>query len=201
MLLISVTFSGCAISWDQKFNVHVEHEIYEDCASPILYFARRTHGITGVHVFQAFVFLEASRQALLSIRRFVKRGLPAHQAKASKEIDESKLDAEVMGDAHAVRPDDGELDSKTLPQSPGQTKSIKEKVPEECQQKLRDHRPRRRGDARACHAVQCRGPNMRDSLLDPSLRHKVSMKKKGKRVGGRTREYIPVEVAHASLSS
>lgn len=57
--------------------VRVEHELYEDC----------------VHVFQAFLFLEASRKALQSQRQFVRRTLPALQAEAdaAKERKKAKL--------------------------------------------------------------------------------------------------------------
>ncbi|GAA5976127.1 hypothetical protein JCM10908_005392 [Rhodotorula pacifica] len=48
--------------------VKVEHEIFEDC----------------VHVFQAFLFLEASRKAFLSQRTFVKHTLPRIRRKAAE---------------------------------------------------------------------------------------------------------------------
>lgn len=81
--------------------VSVEHEIFEDC----------------VHVFQAFLFLEASRKALQSIRHFVKYKLP-HLNKP-KDVNFAEIDADIAADAHQVN-ETGVADPTSLPSSPVQ---------------------------------------------------------------------------------
>jgi len=67
--------------------VAVEHELFED----------------QVHVFQAFLFLPASRQAFQSHRKFVRHTLPRlARSKPSRKVDFGRADREIAGDAHAV---------------------------------------------------------------------------------------------------
>lgn len=79
--------------------VPVEHEIFEDC----------------VHVFQAFLFLEASRRALQSQRQFVKVKLPT--LATPKVLDVANMDAEIRSDAHKVD-QQGIAEPTSLPASP-----------------------------------------------------------------------------------
>lgn len=79
--------------------VAVEHEIFEDC----------------VHVFQAFLFLEASRKAFQSQRYFVKHTLPS--LLKPKTIDFGEIDADIAADAHLVD-QRGNAESTTLPSTP-----------------------------------------------------------------------------------
>ncbi|KAM0755002.1 hypothetical protein T439DRAFT_322062 [Meredithblackwellia eburnea MCA 4105] len=79
--------------------VAVEHEIYEDC----------------VHVFQAFLFLEASRKAFQSQRRFVKHKLPTLNQPRSVNL--AQMDAEISADAHPVD-EKGNAEPTSLPSSP-----------------------------------------------------------------------------------
>jgi hypothetical protein len=76
--------------------VDVHHEVYADCP----------------HVFQAFIFLDASRQALQNARTFVKSVVLAHREPAS--MDPTSIDRELLSDAHAVK-EDAELDPASLP--------------------------------------------------------------------------------------
>jgi hypothetical protein len=76
--------------------VDVHHEVYADCP----------------HVFQAFIFLEASRRALQNARVFVRDVVLAHREPAS--MDPTSIDRELLSDAHAVK-DDAELEPATLP--------------------------------------------------------------------------------------
>lgn len=67
--------------------VAVEHELFED----------------QVHVFQAFLFLPASRQAFQSHRKFVRHTLPRlNKRKAARRVDFARADREIVGDAHEV---------------------------------------------------------------------------------------------------
>ncbi|KAK4053444.1 hypothetical protein OIV83_001610 [Microbotryomycetes sp. JL201] len=79
--------------------VAVEHEIFEDC----------------VHVFQAFIFLEASRKALQSMRHFVKHKLP--NLNKPKDVDFAQIDADIAADAHQVD-QQGNAEPTSLPASP-----------------------------------------------------------------------------------
>ncbi|KAK4704945.1 epsilon-lactone hydrolase, partial [Phenoliferia sp. Uapishka_3] len=79
--------------------VPVEHEIFEDC----------------VHVFQAFLFLEASRKAFQSQRQFVKYKLPS--LNKPKDVDFAQMDAEIAADAHPVD-QQGQAEPTSLPSSP-----------------------------------------------------------------------------------
>ena len=79
--------------------VPIEHEIFEDC----------------VHVFQAFLFLEASRKALQSQRQFVKVKLPT--LATPKVLDVASIDAEIRSDAHKVD-QQGIAEPTSLPASP-----------------------------------------------------------------------------------
>ncbi|KAM0788475.1 hypothetical protein ACM66B_001608 [Microbotryomycetes sp. NB124-2] len=79
--------------------VAVEHEIFEDC----------------VHVFQAFIFLEASRKALQSMRHFVKHKLP--NLNKPKDVDFAQIDADIAADAHTVD-QQGNAEPTSLPASP-----------------------------------------------------------------------------------
>lgn len=79
--------------------VSVEHEIFEDC----------------VHVFQAFLFLEASRKALQSQRHFIKYRLP--QLNKPKNMDFGEIDADIAADAHQVD-ESGNAEPTSLPSSP-----------------------------------------------------------------------------------
>ncbi|GAA6044130.1 hypothetical protein JCM8097_004724 [Rhodosporidiobolus ruineniae] len=100
--------------------VKVEHEIFEDC----------------VHVFQAFLFLEASRKAFQSQRVWIKQTLPrlrqqaAHASGASSplpplstdlspraEFDFAEVDREVVQDAHEVD-GAGKAEAASLPPTP-----------------------------------------------------------------------------------
>ncbi|GAA5892928.1 hypothetical protein JCM8208_004127 [Rhodotorula glutinis] len=63
--------------------VKVEHEIFEDC----------------VHVFQAFLFLEASRKAFQSQRAFVKHTLPRLKRKAAERAASSASSTSAPGSA------------------------------------------------------------------------------------------------------
>ncbi|GAA5833998.1 hypothetical protein JCM11251_003588 [Rhodosporidiobolus azoricus] len=109
--------------------VKVEHEIFEDC----------------VHVFQAFLFLEASRKAFQSQRTYVKHTLPRLRRKlassssrpsssrttsvapsptASSEVstdrsefDFAEVDREVVHDAHKVD-QNGKAEEENLPPTP-----------------------------------------------------------------------------------
>ncbi|KAK4058477.1 hypothetical protein OIO90_000638 [Microbotryomycetes sp. JL221] len=79
--------------------VAVEHEIFEDC----------------VHVFQAFIFLEASRKALQSMRHFVKHKLP--NLNKPKDVDFAQIDSDIVADAHSVD-QRGNAEPTSLPSSP-----------------------------------------------------------------------------------
>jgi hypothetical protein len=57
---------------------------------------------------------------------------------------------------------------------------------EDCNQKLRDPRPRRILDTNRLRDVQCRSLSMAPGVLDLPSRHKVSMKKKSRELGGKT---------------
>ncbi|GAA6049791.1 hypothetical protein JCM3770_002163 [Rhodotorula araucariae] len=99
--------------------VKVEHEIFEDC----------------VHVFQAFLFLEASRKAFQSQRTFVKHTLPRLRRKAASrasasasstspspapaqhDFDFAEVDREVAADAHEVD-QSGKAEKASLPSTP-----------------------------------------------------------------------------------
>ncbi|GAA5887406.1 hypothetical protein JCM6882_002519 [Rhodosporidiobolus microsporus] len=106
--------------------VKVEHEIFEDC----------------VHVFQAFLFLEASRKAFQSQRTYVKHTLPRLRRKAAasasasrttsvapsptassevstdrSEFDFAEVDREVVHDAHKVD-QSGKAEEESLPPTP-----------------------------------------------------------------------------------
>ncbi|BGP38443.1 hypothetical protein JCM10450v2_002388 [Rhodotorula kratochvilovae] len=97
--------------------VKVEHEIFEDC----------------VHVFQAFLFLEASRKAFQSQRTFVKHTLPRLRRKALSRasasatpspdvpaehaFDFAEVDREVAADAHEVD-QAGKAEKASLPSTP-----------------------------------------------------------------------------------
>ncbi|GAA5924153.1 hypothetical protein JCM10213_004505 [Rhodosporidiobolus nylandii] len=109
--------------------VKVEHEIFEDC----------------VHVFQAFLFLEASRKAFQSQRQFVKHTLPRLRRKAAAatshapspsastspslsdeqqpptaptgDFDFAEVDREVVNDAHQVD-QHGRAERESLPPTP-----------------------------------------------------------------------------------
>ncbi|GJN87239.1 hypothetical protein Rhopal_000184-T1 [Rhodotorula paludigena] len=103
--------------------VKVEHEIFEDC----------------VHVFQAFLFLEASRKAFQSQRAFVKHTLPRLRRKAAAsatssraatpsagtrpqatttaDFDFAEVDREVAADAHEVD-ESGKAEKASLPPTP-----------------------------------------------------------------------------------
>ncbi|GAA5983085.1 hypothetical protein JCM11641_004907 [Rhodosporidiobolus odoratus] len=111
--------------------VKVEHEIFEDC----------------VHVFQAFLFLEASRKAFQSQRTFVKHTLPRLRRKAlapaatshapspttspsladerqppsdvasTRDFDFAEVDREVVTDAHIVD-QNGKAEKQSLPPTP-----------------------------------------------------------------------------------
>lgn len=62
----------------------VEHEIYEDC----------------VHVFQAFLFLDAARKAYQAQRQFIRQKLL--RLTPVKEIDYAVMDQQILSDAHLV---------------------------------------------------------------------------------------------------
>lgn len=64
--------------------VIVEHEIYEDC----------------VHVFQAFLFLDASRKAYQAQRQFIRHKLL--RLTAVKDIEYAVMDKQILSDAHLV---------------------------------------------------------------------------------------------------
>ncbi|GAA6000318.1 hypothetical protein JCM10207_007958 [Rhodosporidiobolus poonsookiae] len=103
--------------------VKVEHEIFEDC----------------VHVFQAFLFLEASRKAFQSQRHFIKHTLPrlrrkmgststshapspistssSEQLTPTSDFDFSEVDREVVADAHEVD-QHGRAEAESLPPTP-----------------------------------------------------------------------------------
>jgi hypothetical protein len=81
--------------------VDVHHEVYADCP----------------HVFQAFIFLDATRQALQNARAFVKNVVLAHHEPVS--MDPSSIDKELLADAHAVN-DDAELEPTSLPSADGE---------------------------------------------------------------------------------
>lgn len=68
-----------------------------------------------MHVFQAFLFLEASRKAFQSQRHFVKYKLPS--LGQPKDVDHAKMDAEIKADAHAVD-QKGVAEPTSLPSSP-----------------------------------------------------------------------------------
>ncbi|SCV74155.1 BQ2448_6587 [Microbotryum intermedium] len=91
--------------------VAVEHEIFEDC----------------VHVFQAFLFLEASRKAFQSQRHFVKHKLPLLQQ--AKNVDFGQIDRDIAADAHQVD-ERGHADATSLPASPTPTTGHSELRPE-----------------------------------------------------------------------
>ncbi|KAI5481625.1 esterase / lipase [Pseudohyphozyma bogoriensis] len=79
--------------------VRVEHELFED----------------SVHVFQMFLFLEASRKAFQSQRQFVKYKLPSHQK--LRAVQSADMDREITSDAHAVD-SEGNAEPTSLPTSP-----------------------------------------------------------------------------------
>ncbi|GAA96862.1 uncharacterized protein L969DRAFT_17759 [Mixia osmundae IAM 14324] len=79
--------------------VQVQHELYEDCP----------------HVHQAFLFLEASRAALQSCRRFIRHTLSARRPPSN--VDRSTMDAELMSDARNVT-HNARLAARSLPTSP-----------------------------------------------------------------------------------
>jgi hypothetical protein len=56
-----------------------------------------------------FGFLEATRKAMRSIRRFVKTTLPSR-----RPMENSQIDSAIMAGAHAVRDDDAKLEPETL---------------------------------------------------------------------------------------
>ncbi|SGY47202.1 BQ5605_C001g00506 [Microbotryum silenes-dioicae] len=91
--------------------VAVEHEIFEDC----------------VHVFQAFLFLEASRKAFQSQRHFVKHKLPL--LKQAKNVDFGQIDRDIAADAHQVD-ERGHADATSLPASPSPTTGNSQLHPE-----------------------------------------------------------------------
>lgn len=68
-----------------------------------------------MHVFQAFLFLEASRKAFQSQRQFVKYKLPS--LSKPKDVDLSEMDAEISADAHPVD-ERGQAEPTSLPSSP-----------------------------------------------------------------------------------
>lgn len=68
-----------------------------------------------MHVFQAFLFLEASRKAFQSQRYFVKHKLPS--LLKPKTIDFGEIDADIAADAHLVD-QRGNAESTTLPSTP-----------------------------------------------------------------------------------
>ncbi|MGC4421287.1 hypothetical protein ABXW19_12465, partial [Streptococcus suis] len=63
--------------------VSVRHELYEDC----------------VHVFQAFLFLDASRKSLQSARHFVRTALDKRGRTRSQVSDKARhqIDREMRG--------------------------------------------------------------------------------------------------------
>ncbi|GAA5858543.1 hypothetical protein JCM8547_007353 [Rhodosporidiobolus lusitaniae] len=103
--------------------VKVEHEVFEDC----------------VHVFQAFLFLEASRKAFQSQRTYVKHTLPRLRRKLassstatshapspapssdlspdSEEFDFAEVDREVVTNGHKVD-QMGNAEEESLPPTP-----------------------------------------------------------------------------------
>lgn len=87
--------------------VKVCHEIFED----------------QVHVFQAFIFLDASRKAFQSQRHFTKHTLPKLLLKKEgdevgvKGVDYAEIDEEIQQDAHSVDTR-GKTEPESLPTSP-----------------------------------------------------------------------------------
>lgn len=82
--------------------VEVSHEIFEDC----------------VHVFQTFLFLEASRRAFNSQRNFVNNQIPS--LRTTPVVPQGGMDAkdaEIVSDAHVVL-GNGKQNPKSLPSSP-----------------------------------------------------------------------------------
>lgn len=68
-----------------------------------------------MHVFQAFLFLEASRKAFQSQRQFVKYKLPS--LNKPKDVPLAQMDAEIAADAHSVD-EKGKAEPTSLPSSP-----------------------------------------------------------------------------------
>ncbi|KAH8920728.1 hypothetical protein BT69DRAFT_1283758 [Atractiella rhizophila] len=85
--------------------VPVVHEIYEDA----------------VHVFQAFLFLEASKKALRSMREFVHHLKRRKPSEPSSQLNKQKVDEEIFLDAHRIQEDGKASGRRLVPRSSSST--------------------------------------------------------------------------------
>jgi hypothetical protein len=100
-----------------------------------------------VHVFQMFGFLEATRKAMRSVRRFVKQTLPNR-----RPMENSEIDSAILAGAHAVRDEDAKLEPEPLAKESGQEGTI----PEE-----------EEGDGAAGHEESLSGDALEPQLAGP----------------------------------